>query len=90
MTRGSQVVSTSAAFGGFGWAAVGRSVRSVRVRVSVEFRIEVKGNVKATDRSVRSTLASLRSSDGRGGRLYMSCGGAGGQQVPRAPSALSE
>lgn len=44
---------------------------------------------KATDRSVRSTRASLRSADGRGGRLHMSWGAAREQQISRAPvSAL--
>jgi hypothetical protein len=36
----------------------------------------IKVNSKATDRSVRSTGASLRSADSRGGCLYMSCGAA--------------
>jgi hypothetical protein len=48
----------------------------------VQARGKTEINVQGNGRECPFHTASLRSADGRGGRLDMSCGAADGQQIP--------
>ena len=79
-------------------AALKRRSSTVLRAAAWQSESRARSRSKATDRSVRSTRASLRSADSpfdsaqgrRGGCLHMSWDAACKQQVPRPPSARSE